>query len=263
MLVQVLLALPGTGTIVNVIAIIIGSVIGLAVGNALSSRTRENITTLLGLFTLVMAATSLAPVFSTRFSGALSSLALVVVLLALVVGAVIGSRLGLEARIEQFGGWLRNRATRGRKGESGDPASSDQARSRFINGFVTSTLLFCIGPMAILGSINDGLGLGNQILLTKSLLDGTASIAFASALGVGVLASALPVALYQGGLTVLGAVLGGLLSPLQIDALSVAGGIVLLGLSIRLLDLKQIPVADLLPGVVLAPVFIWIGTLVS
>lgn len=252
------LALPGTGTVVNVAAIILGSLLGLAVGNALNSRTREAITTLLGLFTLVMAATSLAPVFADRFAKALSSLALVVVLLALVCGVVVGSVLRLEDRIEQFGDWLRSRAT-GRVDP--DAVGQTAARARFINGFVTSTLLFAIGPMAILGSLNDGLGLGNQILLTKSLLDGTAAIAFASALGVGVLASALPVALYQGALTVLGALVGGLLSQLQLDALSVAGGVMLLGLGIRLLGLKQIAVADLLPGVVLAPVFVWVGTL--
>lgn len=241
----------GSGTAVNVAAVLVGTVIGLLVGHRMSERTRETVTDLLGLFTAVVAAMSLRPLVQPRFSQSLAAgSAILVVLLALMLGGMLGSALKIEDRIEQLGTWATSRMAKGQ-------SDADPGRAKFINGFVTATLIYCVGPMAILGSLTEGLGQGNQILLTKSLLDGFTAIAFASALGSGVMLAAVSLAAYQGLLTVLGWLLGEVLSPVQLDSISVAGGIILLGLAARLLNLKQVRVADLVPGLLFAPVLMW------
>ncbi|MDP9497716.1 MAG: DUF554 domain-containing protein, partial [Actinomycetota bacterium] len=131
------------------------------------------------------------------------------------------------------------------------PADS---RARFVEGFVTASLVFCVGPLAVLGPLSDGLGRGIEQLALKSTLDGFASLAFAASLGWGVAASALSVAAVQGSLTVVGAVLGDLLPEAQIAALTATGGVLLLGVGLRLLAVKPVPVGDLLPALVCAPV---------
>jgi uncharacterized membrane protein YqgA involved in biofilm formation len=174
---------------------------------------------------------------------------MIVVLAALLVGAVLGTWLQLEYRLEQFATWIR-----GRFAGTGDAA-------RFVDGMVTSTLLFCVGPLAILGSISDGLGLGADQLYVKAILDGFAAMAFASTLGWGVLAAAPAVALVQGSWTVVGYLAGDVLTTAQIDALTAAGGVILLALGLRLLDVKQIPVGDLLPALFLAPALVPLAAL--
>jgi uncharacterized membrane protein YqgA involved in biofilm formation len=146
----------------------------------------------------------------------------------------------------------------GRSGDVATDAGSRTARgeARFVEGFVTASLVFCVGPLTVLGAINDGLGRGIDELAVKSLLDGVAAAAFASALGSGVLLSALSVAVVQGTLTVVGLLLGDLLDPAQVAALSATGGLVLLGVGFRLLRLRDIPVGDLLPALVVAPVLV-------
>ncbi|WP_394274691.1 DUF554 domain-containing protein [Luteococcus sp.] len=239
----------GLGTAVNVIAIVAGSLLGLALGARMPARAQGAVTDALGLCTLVMAGLSLRPLLGEPLAAAVGGGALVVVLLAVVAGTLFGSWIGLEEGMDDLGRWARRRLG-ARAGGTGHD------ESRFVDGFVTSTLVFCVGPMAILGSLADGLGQGPDQLLAKSVLDGFAAIAFASSLGLGVLLSAVAVGLYQGTLTVLGAVLGGLLPAAQVDALTVTGGIVLLGLSVRLLGLKQVRVADMLPALVVAPVLV-------
>jgi uncharacterized membrane protein YqgA involved in biofilm formation len=168
-----------------------------------------------------------------------------VVLGSLVLGGITGSFLRLEDRLEGFGGWLQRRLS---------PTGAGETRERFIEGFVLSSLVFCVGPLTILGSLNEGLGRGADQLLLKSVLDGFAALAFAASFGVGVMASALSVALIQGTLTVLGVVLGSALPEPHLFALTATGGLVLIGVAVRLLDLKPIPVADLLPALAFAPV---------
>jgi uncharacterized membrane protein YqgA involved in biofilm formation len=123
---------------------------------------------------------------------------------------------------------------------------------------VTATLVFCVGPLAILGSLNDGLGRGSEQLLVKSVMDGFASVAFASALGLGVVFSIIPLALYQGGLTLLGLALGDFLSTAQVDALGATGGVILLGLGVTLAGIKKIRVGDLIPALLFAPLLVWL-----
>ncbi len=234
----------GVGTVVNVATVVIGSLIGLAVGNRLPERTRITVTDVLGLTTLVIGGMNIASISSVTVTASIGvGVALMVVLGSLLVGSIIGSTLRLEDRFEVFAGWLRDRLGGSGGGE----------RQRFVNGFVTATLVFCIGPLTVLGSLSDGLGRGADQLIVKAILDGFASIAFASTLGIGVMASAAAVAVVQGSLTLLGFVAGDVLPALHIDVLTVTGGIILLGLSLRLLNLKKVRVADMLPALILVP----------
>ncbi len=236
----------GLGTVTNVATVIVGSGLGLLIGHRLSLRVRSTVTSALGLVTLLIAADSAMTVGDSALSDATGTSApMLIVLGSLVIGGILGSWLRLEDRLEDFGGWLQARLSRGEAGEG---------RQRFIEGFVISSLVFCIGPLTILGSINEGLGNGADQLLLKSTLDGFASLAFAASFGVGVMASALSVGVIQGSLTVLGALLGSALPDAHLAALTATGGLILIGVAFRLLDLKSIHVADLLPALVIAPV---------
>ncbi|WP_152024531.1 DUF554 domain-containing protein [Tessaracoccus flavescens] len=240
----------GMGTIVNVATVVVGAGLGIVLGNRIPARTKETVTSVLGLFTLVIGGTSVVSMNSAALREEVGSFAMIVVLASLLVGAVVGSGVRIEDRLEQGATWLR-----GRFRGAGDSA-------RFVDGLVTSTLVFCIGPLAILGSISDGLGRGADQLYVKAILDGFAAMAFASTLGWGVLASALAVALIQGSMTALGYFAGDVLSVAQIDALTAAGGVILLALGLRLLGVKQIPVGDLLPALLLAPALVPLAALV-
>jgi len=232
----------GAGTVINVSTILVGGVIGLLVGRRFPNRARELVTQVLGLFTIVIGAQSIAsglsPAFAAEVGASASSL---IVLGSLLVSAVVGSLIRLEDRLAGLTERLRRRF------------AIRSSSSTFAEGAVTSTLVFCVGPLAILGSLADGLGTGPQQLLVKATMDGFAAIAFASSFGVGVLVSVIPLGLYQGLLTVVGVLAGNVLSAGQIDAITATGGVILLGLGLRLAGIKQIPVGDLLPALVLAP----------
>ncbi|HZJ04178.1 MAG TPA: DUF554 domain-containing protein [Nocardioidaceae bacterium] len=238
---------PGIGTLVNVVTVLIGTGIGVVVGHRLTQRTRDVVTDGLGLVTLLIAAVSAASIREPAWSDAVGDSApLLIVLGALLVGGIAGSLLRIEDRLEAFGGWLQGRL-RARSIIQG------AERQRFIEGFVTSSLVFCVGPLTVLGSINDGLGNGGDQLFLKAALDGFASIAFAASLGWGVGASAIAILVVQGSLTLLGAALGDVIPDAHIAAMTTVGGLLLVGVALRLLRLKQLPVGDLLPALVLAP----------
>jgi uncharacterized membrane protein YqgA involved in biofilm formation len=244
----------GIGTVTNVATVIAGSGLGLLIGHRLSVRVRSTVTSALGLVTLLIAAQSTMAVSDPVLRAAVGTSAPVLIVLgSLVIGGVLGSWWRLEDRLAQFGGWLQRRLRRTDAGEG---------RERFIEGFVISSLVFCIGPLTILGSINEGLGNGADQLLLKSVLDGFAALAFATSFGIGVMASAMSVALIQGSLTVLGALLGSFLPDAHLLALTATGGLILIGVAFRLLDLKAIPVADLLPALVIAPILCQIAVAV-
>lgn len=233
----------GAGTAINVAAVLAGGGLGLLVGGRLPDRTRTVVTQILGLVTLVIAGLSIAQGMSEAFAIAVGpNTRLLIVLAALLVGGVVGSLLRLEERLDGLAERLRRRF------------ASRSAHGTFVEGMVTSTLIFCVGPLAILGSLSDGMGHGTQQLIIKSVMDGFAAMAFASSLGVGVLFAALPLAIYQGTLTMIGLGLGSVLPAAQLDALTATGGVILLGLGVRLLGLKAIPLADLLPALIVAPV---------
>jgi uncharacterized membrane protein YqgA involved in biofilm formation len=240
---------PGVGTLVNIVAVLVGAVIGVLVGHRLTQRTRDVVTDGLGLVTLLIAATSAVSIADPDWSAAVGDSApMLIVLGALLLGGILGSILGIEDGLEAFGSWLQGRlhARAGGREESAD-------RQRFIEGFVSSSLVFCVGPLTVLGSINDGLGNGADQLYLKAALDGFASIAFAASLGWGVGASAIAIFVVQGSLTLLGAVLGDILPAAHLAALTTTGGLMLVGVALRLLRIKQDPVGDLLPALLIAP----------
>lgn len=235
----------GLGTLLNMAAIVVGTVVGVAVGHRLPERTRELITQALGLITLVVAALNVIALRDAAWVADVGSAApLLIVLGSVVIGGIVGSLLHIEARVERLGGWVQAKVSR---------SSDDSGRARFIEGFVDASLLFCIGPLAILGSLSDGLGLGIDQLALKSVLDGFASVAFAASLGWGVAFSALSVGVVQGIFTLLGAVVGSVLAASAIAAITATGGVLLIGVSLRLLKVSRIAVADLLPALVIAP----------
>ncbi|GAB3427185.1 DUF554 domain-containing protein [Flindersiella endophytica] len=235
----------GIGTVVNVVTVLAGSSLGVLLGNRLPQRTREVVTDALGLVTLLIAATSAFAVGERVLAAAVGDSAPVLIVLAsLVIGGVVGSLLRLENRLEDVGQVLQKRLTRG---------AASEERRRFVEGFVTASLVFCVGPLTILGSVSDGLGRGADQLFLKATLDGFAAIAFAASFGWGVAASALAVLVIQGVLTLVGALAGDFMSEAQIVALTATGGLLLVGVALRLLRMKQLPVGDLLPALLVAP----------
>lgn len=238
----------GTGTLVNVVTVLLGSGVGVLLGNRLPMRTRDLVTDGLGLVTLLIAATSATAVLSPELSAAVGDAApMLIVLGAVLVGGITGSLLGLERGVERLGAWVQHRLV-----GAGDSAD----RARFIEGFVVASLVFCTGPLTILGSLQDGLGDGADQLLLKSALDGFAAIAFAAAFGWGVAASVITVVAVQGSLTALGAVLGDVLPAAPLAAVTATGGVLLVGVALRLLRIREIAVADLLPALLVAPLLV-------
>jgi uncharacterized protein len=271
---------PGIGTAVNVATVLIGSSLGLLLGARLPTRTRDTVTDALGLVTLLIGALSAAEVGSAALVAAVGSSAPVLIVLgALLLGGIAGSLLDIEARLEDFGGWLRTRLSRRGAVQrhvpagtftsdettsdvpagslSADLASREQAaRERFIEGFVTASLIFCVGPLTILGSLSDGLGRGPDQLMLKAALDGFASIAFAASLGAGVMASVVAIVVVQGSLTLVGVLVGGVLPEAYLAAITATGGLLLLGVGLRLLQIKAVPVGNLLPALLVAPALV-------
>ena len=240
--------IPGIGTIVNVVTVLLGATVGVLLGNRLPVRTRDLVTDALGLVTLLIAATAAMAVLDGDLADKVGDSApMLIVLGALLIGGIGGSLLRLEQRVETFGGWLQVRLTR----ESGSVE-----RHRFVEGFVVSSLVFCTGPLTILGSLDDGLGNGADQLLLKAALDGFAAVAFAASFGWGVAASALTVVVVQGSLTLVGLGLGDVLPDAHLAAITATGGLLLVGVALRLLRIREIPVADLLPALLVAPVLV-------
>jgi uncharacterized protein len=302
----------GLGTVINVLAILVGSAIGVALGHRLPQRTRDVVTDGVGLAVLLVAALSAAAVLTPAVSEDVGASGVLIVLGSLLIGGILGSLWRIEARLEGLGESIRTRLSRrapstdggvvgradahqgrdaaeareghapddrdsrdGRVADAADlpdtsdvsvdvevdgaladpdPAAGHAGSTTFVEGFVTASLVFCVGPLAILGSLSDGLGLGINQLALKSVMDGFTSIAFAATLGWGVAASALVVGVYQGTLTLLGWALGSVLSAAQIALLTATGGLLLVGIALRLLRIRQVPVGDLLPALLVAPI---------
>lgn len=237
----------GAGTVLNVITVVAGALLGMTLGGRLPQATREVVTDCLGLVTLLMAALSVGDVLSPALSDAVGTSAPVLIVLgALLVGSIIGSLAGIERRLEALAGNV--------QGWLGRARDDHAARERFIEGWLTASLLFCVGPLTLLGSLDDGMGRGIDKLALKSVLDGFAALAFASTFGIGVLLSAVSVAVVQGVLTLVGLGLGAVLPEAHIAALTATGGLVLVGIGLRLLRIRQVPVGDMLPALVIAPV---------
>jgi uncharacterized protein len=230
-----------SGTILNAVAVAIGATIGLLAAARISAKLQESLTTGLGLFTLVIATSMGLSVFTDVDARPEDSLA---VLGGLLLGVAIGEWLRLHDRLEALGGWFQRRLARGER------------PSRIAEAFVTTSVVFCVGPLTILGSLDNGLRGDITLLATKSLLDGVASAAFAAALGAGVYLSIATILVVQGGIALGAFLLAGTFDAPTILVVTAVGGITLLGVGLRLLDLKQVRVANFLPGLVVAPLLV-------
>jgi uncharacterized protein len=241
----------GAGTVLNVGTVLAGSGLGVLLGHRLPQRTRDVVTDGLGLVTLLVAGMSTASVTAGAFVAAVGSSAPVLIVLgALLVGGIVGSLLRIEDRLEGFGAAIQRRlADRSRTGDG-------EERRRFVEGFVSASLVFCVGPLTVLGSLSDGLGRGIDQLALKATLDGFAAIAFAASFGWGVAASAVTIIAVQGSLTLAGVALGDVLPDAHLAAITATGGLLLVGIALRLLRIREIPVADLLPALLVAPLLV-------
>jgi hypothetical protein len=211
---------------------------GTLIGGRLSERVRETVFHSLGLITLLIGVNAGLEAFRRPLAD-LTRASLLIVMGSVLVGGLIGELLGIERGLNRLGDALKARFAEG--------------QARFTEGFVIASLVFCVGPLTVLGSIEDGLTGDYRLLAIKSLLDGFAAIAFASALGWGVGFSALVVLVYQGALTLSASWAAGVFSEAMVAALTAAGGVLILGIGLRLLELREVRVANLLPALVLAP----------
>jgi uncharacterized membrane protein YqgA involved in biofilm formation len=242
----------GAGTLINIAAVLAGSTAGVLLGSRLPERVRVTVMQGLGVFT----------VFLGVREGLLTRNALLM-LGALLLGGLAGELLRIEDRLEAVG--RRLEAHFGRAPDvdidvperlAVEPAPSGTVRSRFVEGYLVASLVFCVGPLTILGSIQDGLSGDIDLLATKSALDGFAALAFATTLGWGVAASVVTIGVVQGGLTASAALLDDVLTDRMVDEMSAVGGLLLIGIGLRLLDLAEVRVASFLPAIVLAPVLV-------
>ena len=236
-----------TGTLLNVATVLIGSLIGLVLGSRISDRMQSSLTTGLGLFTALFGLSMGLRIFTDPAARPGDDLA---VLGAVLVGVAVGELLRLHDGLESIGAWFQRRL-----------AGGDRP-SRIAEGFVTASLVFCVGPLTILGSIANGLTGDVQLLAIKSLLDGVASVAFAATLGAGVALSALTVLIVQGGIAAAAFLLRDVMDATTILAITAAGGVILLGVALRLLELKPVRVASFLPALVLAPLFVRVAAVI-
>jgi hypothetical protein len=236
-----------TGTILNIITVLLGGTLGLLFGARLPDRVSQTIVAGIGLFTAALGV--------QMFTASTNA---IVVLGSLLVGGLLGEWWQIETRLEGLGAWLE------RKFMPGGADSSGGRGNRFVKGFLTTSLLFCVGPMTILGSIQDGLTGDYNLLAIKSVLDGFASIAFAASLGVGVLFSTLVILVYQGGLSLLAAQADAFITDPMMAEMTAVGGVLLLGLAISsLLEIKKIRVGNFLPALFIAPLIIAILALLG
>lgn len=216
------------GTLVNFGAVIIGSTIGLIIHRNLPKRYVQLVFQIMGLFTLVLG-----------FKMALEGQQLLIMIFSLILGGLLGEVLKIEDWINSLG----DRVKRLTKSKS----------DTFSEGLITAFLLFCVGSMTIVGAIEEGMGGNPELLLIKSLMDGISSIALTVAFGIGVLFSAIPLLIFQGGLTFLASQAGEFIDPVVITEVTAVGGVILIGLGLNLLEIKKIKVVNLLPAMLIVP----------
>ena len=225
----------GLGTIINTATVLAGGGLGLLIGNRIPDRIRVIIVQVIGLVTISI---GLRDVMNTHN--------MVFPLVGMVLGAIIGELLRIEDRLEQLGELLRRKFTK------------PESESKFVTGFVTATLLFCVGPLTILGAIEDASGKTPQLYIIKGTLDGFMMIIFSALYGVGAIFSAASVFVIQGSLTLFGTSLDALLTDRMRLELFAAGGLAVLAIGLNLLEIKRIRLGSLLPGLVITPLLVWL-----
>jgi len=221
------------GTLFNVITVIVGSCIGLLVRKRLSKRFIDVVFAGLGLFTIFLG-----------ISMALKSEEMLLMIFALVIGGLLGEAIQVEQSLNRLSDLLKKRI--------------NSSNSQFTEGLTTAFMLFCVGSLTILGAFEEGLGNKPNLLITKGVMDGFSSIALSTAFGVGVLFSAIPLLLYQGGLTLFASFLAPVLSNAIITELSAVGGVMIIGIGINILEIKKLPVVNMLPALLLSPLLVWL-----
>ena len=215
------------GTLINVVTILVGSAIGLLLRRGMKESMSRTVMQGLGLCVILIGV-----------QGAIKTGNTLLVILSMVVGGVLGSLLDIEGKMNRLGAFAQRKLTRG-----------DQGGSTFAQGFVSASLVFCVGAMAVVGALDSGIRGDHTTLIAKSALDGVASIVFASSLGVGVMLSAVPVLVYQGSIALLGTAIAPLLSDAVITEMSAVGGLLIFGIGVNMLLEKDIKVANLLPAI--------------
>lgn len=212
------------GTIVNGIAIVIGSLLGIILKKGIKDEYKSTIMDGIALSVIVIGIT-----------GGIESENIILVISSIVIGSIIGEAMGIEKKLDQIGYKLQTKFGRG--------------DSNFSKGFVTASLIFCVGAMAIIGSLESGIQGNHDTLIVKSIIDGISSIIFASTLGIGVLFSAIPVVIYQGTITLLATSIKGMLTPEVVNEMSAVGGILIMAIGINVMGLKKIKVGNMLPAI--------------
>ena len=245
----------GTGTLINVVTVLIGGTLGTLLGARFPEKIRETVMHGLGLLTLVI---------GVHLS--LETENILIVLGSLLLGGIAGELLGIEWGINQMGRWLERKTSRNDEGAAdaeNSPKGTQDGSTPFSYAFLTASLVFCVGPMTIIGSIQDGLAGDYTLLAIKSTMDGFASLAFASTLGPGVIFSALTVLIYQGGLTLGAGWADAVLTDPMVAEMTATGGVLMLALGLGLLKIKEIRTGNLLPALVVAPIIVavteWVG----
>lgn len=232
-----------TGTLLNIATVLLGGALGLLFGARISHALKATVISGIGLFTTAI---GLQMFLNTENP--------LIVLGSLLIGTLLGEWWRIEDGLQNLGKVLEERFSR----------EANDGSNRFVRGFLAASLLFCVGPMTILGSIQDGLTGDYSLLAIKSVLDGFASLAFASTLGVGVLFSTIVILVYQGGISLLAAQLDSIVTPAMMNELTATGGVILLGLAISsLLELKKIRVGNMLPALAVAPFIVWVLNLIQ
>jgi uncharacterized protein len=235
----------GLGTVINLVAVAVGGGIGVIVGDRFSDRMRVTIMQGLGLVTIAVAVVGFEPLFHPD----LGLRRFVIMIAGVIAGGITGEILRLEERLESLGERLRRRF--GVSEETGHHGRTQH--SPFVEGFVVASTVFCVGPLTILGAIQDGLGISIRLLTIKSALDCFAAMGFASVYGPGVLASLITVGLYQGLVTVGAALIEPLMTPEVLAELGAVGSLLVFGIGLRLLEIVEVRVVNLLPALLFAP----------
>lgn len=240
----------GLGTIVNFAAIAAGGAAGSMVKNGLSQRFKTVIMQAIGLSVLIIGISgALQGMFAVTGGGKLDRQFVMSMIFSLVAGGIVGEWINIEDKLGKLGQWFQKKLVKG--------------ESNFADGFVTASLVYCVGAMAIVGSLEDGLTGNTSTLFAKSILDGVSAIVFAATLGIGVSFSAFSVLLYQGGITLLAGFIKPWLTDVVISQISLVGSVLILGIGISMLEIKKIKVGNMLPAIVMPLIFYMVQRLIE
>jgi len=232
----------GLGTIINIVTVLVGATIGMFLKGGLPSRFEKTVKSAAGLSTIIIGITgTLSEMFLVSSDGSISTNGIMLMVISLVIGAILGEWADIEEKLERLGNFCKSKASF---------LANDNPK--FVDGFVSTSLLFCVGAMAIVGSIQDGLTGDYTILAAKAVLDGVMSVVLAASLGGGVFLSVLTVGVYQGGITLLASLLEPVMTDALISDMSLVGSVLVIGIGFNLLfDKKVVKVGNLLPAVII------------